>query len=301
MTRVTLSIAFAALLFATALGGCQQDNKELEAKIAEIAKGQEEIKAMLKAGAGRGAAGGAPGGQQQQRPPRPTADPSKTYSVPIEGAPFEGPADAKVTIVKAYEYACPYCEKVRPTMDELKKQYGKDIKIVYKHFVVHPQVATSPALAACAAHKQGKFPAMENILWEKIFKARKFDKDRCWLGGAGAKGAAEAGGGPGCENLEMVAKEIGLDLNKFRTDMVECQAIIQRDQKELGTVGVGATPAFFINGRFLSGAQPTPAFQALVDEELKKANEKIASGAVSQADYYKTFVIEKGEKKAEIK
>jgi protein-disulfide isomerase len=296
MIRASLTFAFAgALMFA--VGACQQDNKELEAKIAEIQKGQEEIKAMLKAGAGaRGAAGAGQPGGQGQRPPRPTADPTKTCAVPIEGAPFEGAPDAKVTIVKAYEYACPYCEKVRPTMDELKKQYGKDIKIVYKHFVVHPQVATSPALAACAAHKQGKFMAMEEALWEKIFKARKFDKDRCWV-------PAEKGGaaGGGCENLEAVAKEVGLDLNRFKTDMVECQAIIQRDQKELAQVGVGATPAFFINGRFLSGAQPLPAFQALVDDELKKANEKISSGAVSQADYYKVVVLDKGEKKAEIK
>jgi protein-disulfide isomerase len=279
MTKLVLFIASAAFL-----AGCAQDTKKLEAKVDEIAKSQEEIKALLKAGAGRGAAPGQP-----QRPPRPTADPAKTYAVNVDGAPFEGPADAAVTIVKGYEYACPFCEKVRPTLDELKKKYGKDIRIVHKQFVVHPQVATATALAACAAHRQGKFQQMDEALWEKVFKARKFDKDKCW---------ADA---QGCETIDGLAKEIGLNVDKFRADMKgECMPTIQREQKELSQVGLGATPGFFINGRFLSGAQPVDAFARLIDEELAKAKQRIAQGTPA-ASYYKTWVVEKGEQKAEVK
>ena len=57
----------------------------------------------------------------------------------------------------------------------------------------------------------------------------------------------------------------------------------------LAKLGVGATPAFFINGRFLSGAQPAAAFSALIDEEMKKANDAIKKG-VKAKDYYDTLV-----------
>ena len=206
-------------------------------------------------------------------------EPSATdvYAVPIDGAPSEGPAEALVTIVRAYEYACPFCEKVRPTLDEIQKKYPKDVRIVYKQFIVHPQVATAAALAVCAAHKQGKFEKMDELVWEKAFKTRQFEE----------------------AHFADLAKEAGLDVSRFNADVKgDCNAFIQKDQQELQTFGVGATPAFFINGRFLSGAQPLPAFDALVSEELKKANDRIAQGT-APADYYKTWVIEKGLKKLE--
>src|SRR5690606_2182796 len=115
------------------------------------AKRLESIETKLDSG---GAARGAAPPQQAQRP-RP--EPTTVYSVPVEGSPYKGPEHAKVTIVKAFEFACPYCEKVRPTLNGLQEKYGKDIKIVYKHLIVHPQVATTPALAACAGHRQGKY------------------------------------------------------------------------------------------------------------------------------------------------
>jgi predicted DsbA family dithiol-disulfide isomerase len=136
-------------------------------------------------------------------------------------------------------------------------------------------VATAAALAVCAAHKQDKFKKMDELVWEKVFKARQFDE----------------------ANLEAVAKEAGLNIDRYKADIAgDCKAFIQKDQAELSAFGVGATPAFFINGRFLSGAQPLPAFEALVQEELKKADERIAAGT-SPANYYKEWVIEKGLKK----
>src|SRR3569832_2439315 len=125
------------------LAACQQDTSRLEKKI-------DDLTALVKANGagGRGAA-------QPQRPSRPEPDKSKTYSMPIEGDPCDGPADAKVTIVKAYDYACPYCERVRETMDQIRQKYGNNVRVVYKQFVVHPQVATAGALAFCAAAGRG--------------------------------------------------------------------------------------------------------------------------------------------------
>jgi len=265
MKKILLGVAAAV-----ALAGCVSDNKNTDKKLDELAKSVNELKDLVKAG-------GAGAGRQAPRPMRPQADPAKTYAVPVEGDPFEGPADAKITIVKGYEYACPFCEKVRPTLAELRKKYPNDVRVVHKQFVVHPQVATAAALAICAGSKQGKFPKMDELLWEKAFKTRQFDE----------------------AHLEELAKEAELDVNRYKADVKgDCQAFIQKDQMELVNFGVGATPAFFINGRFLSGAQPMPAFEALVQEELKKADERIAAGT-SKADYYKTWVIAKGEKKLE--
>lgn len=279
MTRLMLVAAVAAVIAA----GCQADNRNLERKIDEMAKDIKEIKAQ------RGAAGAA-----APRPTRVEPDRQKTYSMPIEGDPVDGPADAKVTLVKAYDYACPYCEKVRDTMDELRKKYGNDLRIVFKQFVVHPQIATAPALAVCAANKQGKFLQMDQLLWDKGFKNRQFDKDA----------SAEAGGQPqrcweaaaGCPIVVGFAQELQLNVDKFKADMKgECQALIQKDQRDLQVLGVGATPSFFINGRFMSGAMPIDNFVALIDEELKKANEKISAG-VSAANFYQQVVVDKGLK-----
>jgi protein-disulfide isomerase len=286
-----LILATLSALTALTLGACQQDTRNLERKVDELAKGQKQILDALAKGGGAGAG--------QQRPQRPEPDRSKTYSLSIDGDPFDGPADAKVTIVKAYDYACPYCEKVRPTMDDLRKKYGNDLRVVFKQFVVHPQVATAPALAVCAAAKQGKFLQMDALLWDKGFKNRQFDKDA----------TAEAGGQPakcwdakeGCPIVVGFAQELQLNVDKFKADMKgECQALIQKDMRDLQQLGVGATPSFFINGRFLSGAMPIENFAAVVDEELKKANEKVQAGTPA-ASYYQQWVVEKGLKTLDAK
>jgi protein-disulfide isomerase len=266
-----------------ALAACQQDTSRLEKKI-------DDLTALVKAG------GGGRGAAQPQRPQRPEPDRAKTYAMPIDGDPFEGPADAKVTMVKAYDYACPYCNNVRETTDQLKQKYGNDLRIVYKQFVVHPQVATAGALAFCAAAKQGKAMPMDTLLWEKGFKAHNYDKDA----------PAEAGGAPqkcwesaaGCPVVLGFAKELGLNEAQFKTDMKECQQVTQKDMRDLQQLGVGATPSFFINGRFISGAVPIDNFSAIIDEELKKANERIQAGTPA-AKYYDEWVINKGLKTLE--
>ena len=85
-------------------------------------------------------------------------------------------------------------------------------------------------------------------------------------------------------------------MDKFKADMKgDCQGLIQNDGRQLSQLGVSATPAFFINGRFLSGAQPIEQFITVIDEELKKANERIAAGTPA-ASYYKKWVLEQGLK-----
>ncbi len=222
-----------------------------------------------------------------QRAARVEPDRAKTYAVEPTGVAIVGRDDAKVTLVWAYDYACPYCEKVRATIGDLEKKYGADLRVVHKAFVVHPQVATAGALAACAATKQKKFAAIDDALWEKGFKGRSFDKDvgtdKCW------------DSADGCAVVLGFAKDAKLDTKRFQADMKACQADITAQMHELQKFGVGATPSFFINGRFLSGAMPIENFTALIDEELVKANERIHQGTPA-AKYYQQWIMDKGEK-----
>ena len=91
---------------------------------------------------------------------------------------------------------------------------------------------------------------------------------------------------------------IAVYVNKFKADMKGCQQLVQNDMRDVQRLGVGATPSFFINGRFLSGAMPLENFSALIDEEMKKANERIQQGT-PQAQYYQQWVLDKGLKTLE--
>src|SRR5262249_6568327 len=139
------------------------DIRSIEKKLDAI---NQRLDRMEKNGVG----GGQPA---RQRPPEP--NPGKTYAIAVDNDPFDGPTDAKVTLVKAYDYQCPFCEKVRDTMEDLKKKYGSDLRIVYKQLVVHPKNATAGALAFCAAAKQQKHNDMDKLLWDKGFKERQAD------------------------------------------------------------------------------------------------------------------------------
>lgn len=217
--------------------------------------------------------------QVNQRPgvptaqkPRTGADPALTYGIPVAGHPVRGKNTALVTIVRAGEYACPYCEKVRPTLDQVAATYGPKVRIVYRTFVVHPQVASYPAQAACAAHRQGKFWDLDKLLWDEAYANRTFEP----------------------AIIDALALRVGLDATRYRADVASCAAEVARDQAELTKFGVSATPMFFINGRLLSGAQPLASFVTLIDEELAKAEAAVKRG-VKPARYYDDEIVKKGK------
>lgn len=155
------------------------------------------------------------------------------------------------------------------------------MKVVYKHFVVHPQVATAPARAACAAAKQGKFKAMYDAIWVQGYDAYRAERDPSKLS---------------AQNMEKIAGSIQLDIGKYKNDLKACATEVAKDESDLRKVGISGTPGFFINGRYLRGAQPLPKFKTLIDEELKKANDRISKGEATAANYYQKFVLEKGKK-----
>jgi len=141
--------------------------------------------------------------------------------------------------------------------------------------VVHPQVVTDAHNAGCAAAKQGKFVAFKDMWWEKAYGTHDPSK-------------------MGVDNIMVIAKDIGADTAKFKTDMdsADCKAHIQADQAELQKFRVGSTPTFFINGKLTVGALGKDNFKQIIDEKLKIAE---ASG-VSGASYYDKEIMEKGSK-----
>jgi protein-disulfide isomerase len=185
----------------------------------------------------------------------------------IKNGFVEGPASAPVTIVAAEDFACPYCERVSGTLDELVKEYDGKVRVVFKNMVVHPQV-TNAHYAGCAAAKQGKFQQWKTTWWEKAFKARKMDE----------------------ANIDAIAKEIGLDMGKFKADKdsAECKQIVEADLNELQKFRVNSTPTLFVNGTHVGGALPKENFKQMIDEKLKTAEGK--------SDYYDAVVMATGVK-----
>jgi protein-disulfide isomerase len=199
---------------------------------------------------------------------------SEVYKIAVGDAPVRGGKTPKVTVIVFSEFQCPFCSRVIPTLDSLQKTYGNDVQISFKHFPLnfHPN-AMPAAIAAEAAKDQGKFWEMH----DKLF-ANQQQLDR--------------------PSLEKYAQEIGLDMAKFKAalDSSKGKAVVEANMKEGAQFGVRGTPSSFINGRFFRGAQPLDSFKAVIDEELKKADEKLKSGVPRQGLY--AAIIKGGLEKA---
>ena len=190
----------------------------------------------------------APGANARpSRPNRPDAN--RDYKIELGDAPVRGGENAPVTIVEWSDFQCPFCNRVTPTLAKIRDEYGDQVRFVFKHMPLpmHPQAGTAHA-ASEAARRQGKFWEMH----DRIF-ANQRDLS--------------------IETLEGYAASMGLDMDQFRKDM-KSEATAKRindDLKQASSLGVTGTPSFFINGKFLSGAQPFPSFKRAIDKALEKS------------------------------
>lgn len=199
------------------------------------------------------------------RPGRP--DPAARYRVEIGKSHERGRSDALVTLVMWTDYQCPFCKRVQPTIEKVRQHYGNDIRIVMKHNPLPMHNRAMPAsMAAEAAGKQGKFWKMH----EKLYQDHRALSD---------------------ETIERYARELGLNMKTFKRDLQDTalEDRIKQEQLQGSTLGARGTPAFFINGRFLSGAQPLTAFEALIDEELAHAKALVKKGT-KKRNVYKTLM-----------
>ena len=166
-------------------------------------------------------------------------------------SPALGPKGAPIEMIEFSDFQCPFCYRVRPTLEKVLSTYGDKIRFVYRNYPLpsHPNAHPAAEAAQCA-NEQGKFWPYHDKLFADPRKLSDAD-------------------------LKQAAVDLGLDAAKFDAcvDSHKYKARVDADMQAGDAAGVNGTPAFFINGRQLSGAQPYEVFKQLIDEELaaKKA------------------------------
>ncbi|MEM1034186.1 MAG: thioredoxin domain-containing protein [Myxococcota bacterium] len=191
-------------------------------------------------------------------------------AVPVTSAdPMWGKRDAPVTIVVYSDYQCPYCSRAETTLNALKEKYGPDkLRFVWKDFPLpfHKQ--------AMPAHQAGQVVFQlggNDAFWK--FHDLAFQNNKALTPA----------------NLEKWAAEAGVDAAKFKEAMAankgaeKTNADIAAGKK----VGVRGTPAFFVNGKFLSGARPQAEFEKEINAELAAAKQLVGAGTPKDQVYTK--------------
>ncbi len=173
-----------------------------------------------------------------------------------EGRPRRGNPDADVMVVEWSDFQCPYCTRAGSVVKDLLEARD-DVAFVYKHFPLsfHP-AALPAALAVEAAGRQDRFWEMHGAL---------FDLGKSIGDHVDKKGTVPAEGAVPFEDL---AKDLGLDVARFRTDVRsdEVAAIVQADMEEAKRLGVGGTPTFFVADRRVRERLTVPTLSALADK-----------------------------------
>ncbi|MGD0526920.1 MAG: thioredoxin domain-containing protein [Polyangiaceae bacterium] len=188
--------------------------------------------------------------------------------VPISSKdPMFGKRDALVTIVQYSDFQCPYCSRVEPTMDQVKSTYGDKVRVIWKNNPLPFHQNAKPAAEAA----QGVFALGGNDAFWK-FHDTAFKNQGSLSADSYVKWATDAG------VKDIAAFKAGLDSHKW-ADKVDA------DLNAGKAAGVQGTPAFFVNGVFINGAQPFDNFKKTIDQELTKAQAKVAAGTPKNRVY----------------
>src|SRR5450759_3816745 len=168
--------------------------------------------------------------------------------IPTLGSPVMGPANARITLVEFSDFQCPYCSKAVAQINATLKAYPNDVRLIFKQYPLdsHPAAAISAA-ASLAAHRQGKFWPMHDVMFANRSKLSR-------------------------QSFLAWAKEIGLDMNRFTADL-DSDAIgkaVLRDRADGDKAGVEGTPTVFLNGQKYNGDLAPDAIKPVIDGELKR-------------------------------
>jgi protein-disulfide isomerase len=167
-------------------------------------------------------------------------------AIATEGAPFKGPATAKITLVEFSDFQCAFCIRAVGQLNEVLKAYPNDVRLVYKQFPLdsHSQARVA-AQASLAAHAQGKFWPLHDRMYAQ---SRLINRAR----------------------ILAWAKELDLDLPKF-TAVLDAKATsqsVERDIDEGNRIGVEGTPTLFINGKKYQGSLDPGVLIPLLAKEM---------------------------------
>jgi protein-disulfide isomerase len=209
-------------------------------------------------------------------------DTTTVFKVPVGTSPFQGKADALVTVAVFSDFQCPYCKKVEPTFKKLRETYGDKVRIVWKNepLPFHPRAVPTANFAFEARAQKG-----EAGFWaahDKLFDIQPKLED---------------------SDLEQAAKDLGLNVDKVKDAMKtnKFKRDIDADNDLADDLQANGTPHMFINGRRLVGAVPFEDFQPIVDEEIKKAQALIAKGTPASKVYEELIKDGKGAPEPEKK
>ncbi len=182
-------------------------------------------------------------------------DPNKVYSVKLSGnEAAKGAKNPKVTIIEFSDFQCPYCSRAFATVEGVAGKYKNDVKIVYKNFPLGFHKEAKPA--ALFAH------AVKRLYGdEKFFKLASilYAKQNEW------KNSPE-------EKFAAYAKEIGADWTKVKAEAAkpETEKAVAEDINEANSQHLRSVPAFFVNGKKVSGAKPAEFFESMIESILKE-------------------------------
>ena len=188
--------------------------------------------------------------------------------IPIDSKdPMWGSRTAPVTIVEFSDFECPFCSRAHDTVEQVKKQYGPDkVRVVWKNepLPFHQSARQAAEAGVAVFNLKGS-----DAFWKWHDEAFKNQKSL------------------NAENFEKWAVAAGVDAAKFKAAIASKKfaAKVDSDHEQAKKAGVNGTPAFYINGVSLSGAQPFDKFKSVIDEELKKAQAKIAAGTPKDKVY----------------
>ena len=158
-----------------------------------------------------------------------------------------GDENAPITIIGFSDYECPYCSVVEETVKKVIAHYGDKVRYVHRDFPLPFHANAHPAAQASrCANAQGKFWEYHDALFEQTSLS--------------------------AEVFSTIAESLTLDKAAFDKCMAdeEFGAAVDADAAAGAAVGVTGTPAFFVNGRMMGGAQPLEAFQGVINDQLAR-------------------------------
>lgn len=188
--------------------------------------------------------------------------------VPVTPAdPVDGRGDALVTVVAFGDYQCPYTAKALTTLESVRARYQADeIRIAWKHFPLsfHPEARPAADVAANVFLAGGPEPFWQLSHW-MLQSQRDLSP----------------------ESIDAWASEVRLPVANYQS--IAAQALpaakVDADLELARSLGVRASPTFFIDGLKLEGAQPAESFAASIDRALAQAREAVATGVDRDAVY----------------
>ncbi|MET0591233.1 MAG: thioredoxin domain-containing protein, partial [Polyangiaceae bacterium] len=179
----------------------------------------------------------------------------KIVASPTSANPYQGGASAKVVIQEFSDFQCPFCKNAEPVIKQVQAAYGDKVKVVWRHrpLPMHPDAPLASEATIEAFKQKGgdAFWKMHDLLFQNQAVPDGLKR----------------------EALEKYADQIGLDGARFRAalDNRSNKSAVDADSKVADDAGISATPAFVINGYYITGAQPFAKYKKLIDRALAEA------------------------------